>query len=427
MNHLEFESKAIAKHGHRYDYSKAVVSNNRTKVEIVCKDHGVFLQAPDHHIRGRGCPSCAKTNRPKRRSIKADEFFEEASLLHEGFYDYSESLFTSMNDKVTIKCPVHGDFRTLARKHIQEKRGCPSCGRVRNQYAQSVFFQDFFDSAVDRHGYAYSYVDVSLKYMSDVIDVICREHGSFKVQASRHVHGVGCPKCRPTGSSPENEMAEFIESLGFSVVRNSRKIIPPLELDVVVNEAPIAFEFNGIFWHSEQNGKSSQYHQRKTLMSKRAGIRLFHVYESDWDLDQESIKERIATILNRPICPDLSSAYFLEEYSGVMSLISKGHRLCTYRLDGDCAVDYWSPYGLDPIRKLMQLSKTTYLKARLDWPEFSASDYVASGFKKAFYVRPERLFFDRKTLRRLKEKPEHCSGLGYFSVVDSGSAVWTLR
>lgn len=426
MNHLEFENKAVARHGHRYDYSKAEVTNNRTKVEIVCKDHGSFFQAPDHHIRGRGCPKCATRDRKTRRSINAQQFFEEANRAHGGFYDYTESNFTSMNDKIRILCPLHGHFTTLARKHLQEKRGCQTCGRIRNQCAQSVFFQDFFDSAIDRHGHAYSYAEVSIKYLSDVITVVCKEHGPFEVSATKHLQGEGCPKCRPAGSTPENELASFIEELGFAVVRNSRKLIPPFEIDIYLPDLGIAFEFNGIFWHSEQQGRSIEYHQKKTLMCKRSGIRLFHVYESEWDLDRDEVKNRICSILNPQTSGPLEGSYCIEEYCGSMALILKGKPICRFYVKNGIATDYWSPFGLSPIRKLMDLSGVDLFKSRLDWPEFSASDFVNQGMRKAYYVRPERLYFDKKTLRQLKEKPGESSGLDYYSVVDSGSAVWNV-
>lgn len=42
----EFIEKSKMIHGNRYDYSKVVYVNTYTKVEIVCKQHGSFLQDP---------------------------------------------------------------------------------------------------------------------------------------------------------------------------------------------------------------------------------------------------------------------------------------------------------------------------------------------------------------------------------------------
>lgn len=426
MDHSEFETKSILRHGHRYDYSKVQITNNRTKVEIICQKHGPFSQAPDHHIRGRGCPSCARESRVWSKPLTSEEFFTQATEIHKGFYDYSSSVFTSASSKVNILCAIHGEFSTLARKHLREKRGCPSCGKVKTRYAQSVMYQDFFDRAVERHGLAYSYAETSLKFLSDDIDVVCPTHGPFTIIASDHIHGRGCPKCRPQGSSPENELADYIHSLGFDIVRNTRKVIPPLELDVVLPNERIAFEFNGIFWHSEQAGKAFQYHQNKTMLAKRSGYRLFHVYESDWDINRSSVEEKILRILTKKDCPDLSSTYPIEEYGGDYHLILRGVPIAGFRVKEGIARDSWSLYGLGPIRRLLDFCGIGRIHTSLDWPEYSLAEFNSFGFRKHMNVRPSRLYFDKKTLRRLKEKPGEYPGLEFLSVVDSGAVIWEV-
>lgn len=63
-NHEANLTKAFEVHGDRYQYGDLSVSA-KTKVEITCKDHGVFLQNLDNHIGGKkGCPRCAKESNP---------------------------------------------------------------------------------------------------------------------------------------------------------------------------------------------------------------------------------------------------------------------------------------------------------------------------------------------------------------------------
>ncbi len=45
-------------HGDYYDYGTVDYVNAHTKVIIVCKEHGDFLQSPTHHKNGVGCPKC---------------------------------------------------------------------------------------------------------------------------------------------------------------------------------------------------------------------------------------------------------------------------------------------------------------------------------------------------------------------------------
>ena len=55
----DFILKAQGVHGSKYDYSAVVYTGSKTKVSIICKHHGEFLQEPRTHLQGNGCPKCA--------------------------------------------------------------------------------------------------------------------------------------------------------------------------------------------------------------------------------------------------------------------------------------------------------------------------------------------------------------------------------
>ena len=48
-------------HGNKYDYSKVSYKNSSTKVCIICPKHGEFLQEPNNHLIGQGCPKCKES------------------------------------------------------------------------------------------------------------------------------------------------------------------------------------------------------------------------------------------------------------------------------------------------------------------------------------------------------------------------------
>lgn len=58
----EWIEKAKLVHGDKYDYSETIYLNARTKVNIKCKEHGEFLQRPNDHIYGCGCPFCNESH-----------------------------------------------------------------------------------------------------------------------------------------------------------------------------------------------------------------------------------------------------------------------------------------------------------------------------------------------------------------------------
>lgn len=54
----EWIDKAIQLHGNKYDYSKVIYINSKTKVKIICPIHGEFEQIPSEHLSGKGCKYC---------------------------------------------------------------------------------------------------------------------------------------------------------------------------------------------------------------------------------------------------------------------------------------------------------------------------------------------------------------------------------
>lgn len=62
----QFTHRATSIHGDEYDYSRVVLVNMNTDVEIVCRDHGAFLQRPADHVAGVGCPTCGKLKQTSR-------------------------------------------------------------------------------------------------------------------------------------------------------------------------------------------------------------------------------------------------------------------------------------------------------------------------------------------------------------------------
>ncbi len=54
----EFIKRSRNVHNYKYNYSLVKYKNNRTKVKIICSEHGIFEQIPTNHLRGKGCDKC---------------------------------------------------------------------------------------------------------------------------------------------------------------------------------------------------------------------------------------------------------------------------------------------------------------------------------------------------------------------------------
>lgn len=101
-----------------------------------------------------------------------------------------------------------------------------------------------------------------------------------------------CDFCNPAGSAEQNELFNFVTSLGVHAISCDRSVINPYELDVSIPDKKFAIEFNGLYFHSEQ-WKARSYHSDKTTMCANAGWQLLHVFDDEWKQKKEIVKSMI--------------------------------------------------------------------------------------------------------------------------------------
>jgi len=109
-----------------FDYSKINYINNYTGVEIICKKHGPFKVRPVELLNGQGCKKC---NREKRNNTILKKYLDKANITHNFKYDYSKTIYTRDEIKVTITCDIHGDFQQRLSDHAKGK-GCEKCSNI---------------------------------------------------------------------------------------------------------------------------------------------------------------------------------------------------------------------------------------------------------------------------------------------------------
>lgn len=137
-NEESFINKAIETHGNKYDYSLVVYENNKIKIKIICPIHGIFEQRAGAHIASKHAHGCPKCDNSKKLTI--EEFINKAIKIHGNKYDYSNVEYISARNYVTIICPNHGKFQQLAKVHINNHGGCPTC----NESKGEKFIKEFF-------------------------------------------------------------------------------------------------------------------------------------------------------------------------------------------------------------------------------------------------------------------------------------------
>ena len=196
MNTAKFIQRSKCIHGERYDYSKVNYVDCSTKVEIICPQHGLFLQRPSDHLKGKGCLKCGVEKLRKNNSLSREVFIQRARRIHGQKYDYSKVVYKNGRTDVEIICPIHGAFFQKPEVHLLQRAGCRKCADEKNGKALRLSTKDFIAKARKIHGDKYDYSQVNYTKSSEEIKIICPIHGEFFQKPDVHIFQKGgCPKC----------------------------------------------------------------------------------------------------------------------------------------------------------------------------------------------------------------------------------------
>lgn len=99
-------------------------------------------------------------------------------------------------------------------------------------------------------------------------------------------------------SEGEQQLGEYIKTFNLTVYQNIRTVIPPYELDIYLPQTNIAFEYNGDYWHGNNFPETQYKDEIKKKLCENKGIKLVHVWESEWLHNNENTRNYIQEILS---------------------------------------------------------------------------------------------------------------------------------
>jgi hypothetical protein len=106
-----------------------IYRGNKTKI-LVEDEIGIkYKSIPSDLIRGHYPSIKATVN-------KTDFFIKKSKYVHGEIYDYSNSILTSLNQKIKINCTKHGEFLQLPKDHMNG-HGCLKCSREDGAWRKS--------------------------------------------------------------------------------------------------------------------------------------------------------------------------------------------------------------------------------------------------------------------------------------------------
>lgn len=126
-----------------------------------------------------------------------EEFIKQVNEIFNSKYDCSKVVYVNNHTKVTLVCPVHGDFTKRPADLTVKKSGCAQC--TGTQFCGAYHKKDsiwFAQEGARIHNSKYDYSQVQYVRYHQKVVIICPDHGEFQQTAGSHIsNGSGCPKC----------------------------------------------------------------------------------------------------------------------------------------------------------------------------------------------------------------------------------------
>ena len=239
----DFIKESLKTHGNKYDYSLSVYINAKTKIKIICPEHGVFEQTPRYHINGYNCPKCSGKNKTN------NDIIEQFRIKHNNKYCYSEVDYKNSLTPVKIICPTHGLFEQRPKDHLIGKE----CQKCSSTYMDTEYL---IEKANKKHNFKYSYSKTVFNKSTEKVVITCEKHGDFYQTPNAHLNGSGCPICKE--SKGERELRKYLSFNNIKFKPQHKfpdcKNIKPLPFDFYLPEYNTCIEFQG-----EQHFKPFKY------------------------------------------------------------------------------------------------------------------------------------------------------------------------
>ncbi len=175
-----------------FSYDKVKFVDLTTPIIVTCAEHGDFEITPDGILKSQfgGCRDCSYQRRPK----KEYDFISLAKDRHKNKYDYSKSIYIDNDSVLIITCPIHGDFKQIARNHLAS-RGCQKCGKLKTlSHSPRPSTEEFIAraKAIKHNVELYNYDKSVYVNRETKLIITCIEHGDFLQTPDTHFKGSGC-------------------------------------------------------------------------------------------------------------------------------------------------------------------------------------------------------------------------------------------
>lgn len=294
------ECERIKKHNVFINHMKTIRPNikvigmyteNKKYIDLKCTTCGhkwkamPFIFTRSNRIPS-DCPECAG------RNITLDKIKDKLSKLNPDIKIITANEeYAGMHKNITLKCnKCNNTWEIIPSKIFAKDRPFPVCQKCssRLNVSHNQFTDNINNTKVDIVGYFTNY--------KNKISVKCKRCGhEWKQLPSNVKKGSGCPICAKKSSKYEQEIYDYIISLGISNIERNKYYFNDgkrFECDIYLPDYKIGIEFHGLYFHSNAY-KEKNYHLKKLEFFNSLDIQLLQIFENEWRGKTEIIKSII--------------------------------------------------------------------------------------------------------------------------------------
>ena len=280
---------------HTYEYVKGRIEKEgykllskeykgvHEKLELECPKGHKFKMTICHFKKGQRCSTCAGNKKLTYEHVKG-------KIEKEGYKLLSEE-YKNAHIKLKLEC-LEGHNFLMKWNDLQQGHGCPKC------YGNKKLEYKYVKEEIEKEGYKLLSKEYKNNYTK--LKLECSEGHIYKMSFSCFKQGQRCPTCfyKNGSSKGEKEVLEYIQSLTTdTIIPNDRsQIINPktgqyLELDIYLPNLRKAIEYNGTYWHSDDEVIYKD--EQKVLQCKELGIDLLVINEEEWINNKDEQNKKI--------------------------------------------------------------------------------------------------------------------------------------
>lgn len=199
--------------------------------------------------------------------------------------------------------------------------------------------KDVFSILINKEKFSKLCESNSLNTLCDMLNVT-----PTIIKAWHDKHQLNIYKTR-TKSRYEDEIAQWLNDNNI-VYKHDKKMSWGKTVDFLINNT--AIEFNGLYAHSQYSnygmllGIDQYYHYNKYIKCKDEGIQLFTIFEDEWNLQKEIIKNKILIAIGKGNIGEAARKLNIQS----ISFDESSNFLKTYHLQGETKASvYYGAYN----------------------------------------------------------------------------------